>query len=520
MSRPCKGNFNRLLGLMDGSLRPGAAEKLRRHMEGCPGCSGAFNRMQSVQKLCREGGTGELPELNWREIETKIHWRRAKQDRKAPAGKIWRPAFAMAGAAALGALITALVFFSMAETGGSRRPDTMAPVAIKAATPAPAAACPAPQQKAEALSALATLLKGQVYLLTASGLKTSLELNRPLYSGDRAITYQGRAAMQWSKGTGLRMEPQTEVELKQLTTRDQEMVLWQGKVFLEVAKRQKGQNELAVLSQGLRVSVKGTHLSVARQGDNLVVEVFRGSVVVAPQDGRWKGVEVPAGFALAAPLDGLGKPKMDRLPVDVISFQDSVSRMNLVEWTDLKEVIGNTGPLQVTSKPDGADLRLNSLQVGTTDIMLRTPYRNHLVELYRGGKLVQRKWVNFTPGLTKLVLRGALVDHLPRVRKASDIPEVSAALGPVTRRQKHGQVQRCYERRLKQNSKLKGTLEILISVDGDGRILGTRLGRRGTIRDTYLERCALARAQAWRFAPAEDGKAYDVSFMFNLRAPQ
>lgn len=513
MSRPCKGNFNRLLGLMDGSLRPGAAEKLRRHMEGCPGCSGAFQRLQSTQNLCREAGTDELPELNWREIETKIHWRRAKQEHKAPSRVKWRPALAMAGAAVLSAVVTALVLFSMIE------PPAVAPrvaTPVKTVAPAPQVACPAPLQKAEGLSALATLLQGQVYLLTSGGLKTPLELNRPLFAGDRAITYKGRAALQWSHGTGLRMNPDTEVELKQLTTRDQEMVLWQGKVFLEVAKRQKGQNGLAVLSQGLRVSVKGTHLSVARQDGDLVVEVYRGSVVVAPQDGRWQGMEVPAGFALAAPLDGGGKPKMDRLPVDAIPFQDSVSRMNLVNWTDLKEVIGATGPMQVTSKPDGADLRVNSLEVGTTDIMLRTPYSNHLVELYRGGKLIQRKWVNFTPTMTRVVLRGMPAEHLPRVWKASQIPEVSAALGPVSTRQKHGQIQRCYERRLKQNPKLEGTLEILISVDGDGRILGTRLGRRGTIRDTYLERCALTRAQAWRFAPAKDGKAYDVSFPFNL----
>ncbi len=516
MSRPCKGNFDRLLGLMDGSLRPRAAESLRKHMEGCPGCATAFRRLQSTKRLCREAATDELPELNWTEIETKIHWRTAREERKAPRRSFWQPALALTGSAAVGALITALVMFGMGErTAPAPSPGPPpARVAVKP-TPAPAA-CPALEDRAEGLSALPTLLQGEVYLLTASGLKTPMELNRPLFGGDRAITYKGKAALQWSDGTGLRMTPQAEVELKELTTRDQEMVLWQGKIYLEVAKRKEGQNKLAVLSQGLRVSVKGTHLSVARQGDNLVVEVFRGSVVVAPQDGRWKGVEVPAGFALAAPLDGEGKPQMDRLPVDAISFMESVSRMNLVPWTGLKEVLGGTGPMQVTSKPAGAKLHLNSLKVGTTDIMLRRPYRNHLIELYKNGRLIQKKWVNFTPSLKTVALRGKPAGHMPRVRKASQIPEVSAALGPASIRIKQSQVQRCYERRLKQNPKLKGTLEIVISVDGDGRVLGTRLGRKGTIRDRYLERCALSVAQAWRFAPAKDKRPYDVSFPIAL----
>ena len=517
MSRPCKGNFDRLLGLMDGSLRPRAAERLRLHMENCPGCANAFRRLQSTKRLCREAATGELPELNWREIETKIHWRTVREGNKTPPRVIWRPALALAGSAAVGALITALVFLGMAQRPAPPSGLTPARVAVKA-NPAPVV-CPSQEAQPEGLSALPTLLQGEVYLLTASGLKTPMELNRPLFSGDRAITYKGRAARQWSDGTGLRMTKQSEVELKELTTRDQDLVLWQGKIFLEVARRKAEQNELAVLSQGLRVSVKGTHLSVARQGDNLVVEVFRGSVVVSPQDGRWKGVEVPAGFALATPLDGGGKPQLDRLPVNAISFQDSVSHMNLVPWTGLKDVLGGTGPLRVTSNPAGATLHLNSLDVGTTDITLRRPYRNHLIELYRGGRLIQKQWVNFTPGLKTVALRGSPAALLPRIRKASQIPEVSAALGPATIKRKHGQVQRCYERRLKQNPKLKGTLEIVISVDGDGRVLGTRLGRKGTIRDPYLERCALSHAQAWRFAPAKDGRPYDVSFPFEL-APQ
>jgi len=519
MSSPCKGNFDRLLALMDGKLRPGKAEQLRKHMEGCPGCADAFRRMQSTQGLLREAGTGPLPELNWREVETKLHWRMAReaQEKSAAPARAFRPAFglSLAGAALLGALVTAAVLFNLDLLGGSTGPGVQVTPTPPGAVARGKASVPSPDPGAD-LSALATLAQGEVYLLTSSGSRSRLELNRPLFPGDRAITYKGRLAMQWGRATGMRMVPDTEVELKQLTRKDQELVLWQGKVFVEVEKRAPGQ-QLAVLSQGIRAQVKGTHLAVERTADHVVVEVYRGSVEVISEDGRWDAVQVPAGFAVSAPLSGKARPQMDRIPVkDSVTAQDSVSLMNLVEqWNDLKQVLGATGTMRVSTKPDGADLRLNSRPVGITNLRLRSTFRNHLLEVYRGGKLVEKRWVDFKPDLKMVSLRGKIARHIPKLR-TNKIPELSATFTRNMRRQTNTQIQRCYERRLKQNPNLEGVLEIVVSVEGDGKVIGTRLGSRGNIRDSYLERCAMARAQAWRFAPAKDGKAFDVALSFKL----
>ena len=36
MSPPCKGNLGKLMGLMDGTLRPGTADRMRQHLSSCP----------------------------------------------------------------------------------------------------------------------------------------------------------------------------------------------------------------------------------------------------------------------------------------------------------------------------------------------------------------------------------------------------------------------------------------------------------------------------------------------------
>jgi len=128
---------------------------------------------------------------------------------------------------------------------------------------------------------------------------------------------------------------------------------------------------------------------------------------------------------------------------------------------------------------------------------------------------VEKRWVDFKPDLKMVSLRGKIARHIPKLR-TNKIPELSATFTRNMRRQTNTQIQRCYERRLKQNPNLEGVLEIVVSVEGDGKVIGTRLGSRGNIRDSYLERCAMARAQAWRFAPAKDGKAFDVALSFKL----
>lgn len=497
MSLPCKGNLDKLLSLMDGSLRPRAAERLHAHLERCPGCAEAHRRLSRTRALFREINNEEPGDLSWKRIEAQLHWQLAKQQprerRPARALKV----FALASTAAAGLLIGVLFLAPLVK----KQPAAPTPPAPALATsPAPA---PLP---VEELAALVTKLQGEAYLLPTRGHRTRLEMNRPLLQGDRVLTRpKGRLAMQWEQGTGLRMVPQSEVELLKMNTARQKIALWQGQAFLQVRKRNPGQ-AFTVVAQGIRVLVKGTHLSVAVNPDQVSVECYSGMVQVEPVDQRWEAVQVPAGFRVSVLTNSNSRPVLTR-----VEHSPPASLLNLQPWPSFQRVMASSGILPVRTRPAGLELRLDSQPVGSTNIQLRSPYKNRLVELYQDGRLVQRRWVDFTPAMSGKVFS---------MRPSADLPDLTPAevlvIRRTTRQHRAPQIRSCYERALKRDPKIEGVLTLQLRIAKDGTVARAKKLHQSTIKNQYVIKCALNRAQGWKFPRSKRGGAYTIKLPFNL----
>lgn len=81
----------------------------------------------------------------------------------------------------------------------------------------------------------------------------------------------------------------------------------------------------------------------------------------------------------------------------------------------------------------------------------------------------------------------------------------------------NAQIRNCYERQLKQNPSLEGTMSLTLRVGADGRVDGTQVG--GTLRDRDVFACVRTVASHMRFPPpgGRDCAVVQVPFSFSPR---
>lgn len=492
MSAHCQKNTSRLIRLLSGSLRPRAAERLREHLARCPGCANAFGRLQRTAELCRNIGSEPPPELPWRRIEAQVSWRLGQEEAAAAGKKLgWLPAMAaLAGALALGAFIGLLL------GRGSTLPSS-GPTAgsLVATDPAPVPPSPLPDEE---LAAVVTLAQGEVSVISSRGQAHPLVPSRPLLQGERVLTSVGRVALQWEAETGVLVTEESEAELRRLRVLEQELGLWRGAITAQVSRRREGQR-FSVLADGVRVQVMGTFFAVALEEETVDIEVHEGKVRVESVDGRFPPLEVPAGMAVRVPRRG-----EDRRPALARTTGGArPSQLNLLAWPSFQRVMAGTGLLTVESQPSGADVVFDARAVGTTNLTLRGGVGRHLLELWRGGKLLRRQWVEIQVSPGRLAL-----DITPRSRPA---PRLPLAIQEVFR-SRAVQIQACYERSLKNNPSLEGSLTLRLEVDTTGQVARASLDT-DTLPDPRVGQCALTTVRRWRFpAGAETELVYPFKF--------
>lgn len=90
--------------------------------------------------------------------------------------------------------------------------------------------------------------------------------------------------------------------------------------------------------------------------------------------------------------------------------------------------------------------------------------------------------------------------------------QILAVVGPA-----RSQVRQCYERRLKVNNVLQGTVNVAVLVDRDGSIDQMRVG--GSLRDNEVFTCVRRIVEGWRF-PAPSGGCVQVNVPFALSPQQ
>ena len=86
--------------------------------------------------------------------------------------------------------------------------------------------------------------------------------------------------------------------------------------------------------------------------------------------------------------------------------------------------------------------------------------------------------------------------------------QILSVVGPA-----RSQVRQCYERRLKANNLLQGTVQVAVLIGRDGSVDQSRVG--GSLHDNEVFSCVRRIVQGWHF-PAPSGGCVQVNVPFNL----
>ncbi len=79
------------------------------------------------------------------------------------------------------------------------------------------------------------------------------------------------------------------------------------------------------------------------------------------------------------------------------------------------------------------------------------------------------------------------------------------------------QVRACYERRLKLNPMLEGTLDLRIAISSSGKVTGIGVNK-DTVGDSTMTKCVKSTIKKWKFPAPEGGRAvFDKPFKFKKK---
>ena len=463
----------------------------QRHVDGCADCATAQTRVQAARlglDFAARSEPAELSAAAEARAEASIRWTRI-----TPAVPVRRPFVVGLGLAA--ACAAAFVVWQ------ARAPKR---AAYAAATSSPAShRATLNAARPDRLEALVTLVGGDVSLVRGDAPARRLGLDTRLGAADRITTAgSARAAAQWSEGSGFLLYGDAELTLARLEPRTQRLELGRGQISVRVGPHEPGES-LHVITPDHVVSVHGTWFTVASAAHTTTVEVLEGTVEVTERDGSASTLlTAPAratfgpGRSVSAPLSGHQAAKLR-----------AESEMNFLPWTaGLDAARSTSGALLVASQPP-AELAVDGIVLGSTPLELRRPFGRHYVELTRADFRTQHQWI--AVGKEPGELRASLVHAAP----VADEPSAPVEIESMIHR-RSSQIRACYERRLKRDPSLAGTVSLKLRVGDAGQV--TRVDvEQSTLPDPLVAECLRREAAGWSF---EQGRNATVVYPFVFRS--
>jgi ferric-dicitrate binding protein FerR (iron transport regulator) len=445
------------------------------HLQTCQSCRQALDRIEGAQSAMRDILKTPVPEVSAVRTTATLRWMRIAPPRQV------RPAFFVA----LGLSTAAAAVLFVVGRGGTPSP-TSAPVQV--AVPAPR-----PEVKTVEAQAMVTLLGGKVELERA-GARTAVEMGSLLRGGDKLHAGgAARLAAQWSEGSGFLLAADSMLTIGKLQAQAQRFALGRGKVDMRVS----GPADLAVETTSHTVRVRGTWFTVAGDGSRTTVEVFEGAVEVAERDGS-------AVTVLQAPARGVfgpGRATTGPLTAREVAERRLKSELNLLGWAAREK----SGVLAIASDPSGT-LAVDGVELGPTPLSVRRPIGRHYIEITRKDFTTIQRWmdVGFEPG----ELRTALVSRVVHPEDSAPVPieEMVRARGR--------QIRGCYERSLKRDPSLAGTVSLQVRVGGSGRVSGATVESSTLVDASEVGECLAREARSWKFAT---GRNSTVVYPFVFR---
>jgi hypothetical protein len=470
------------------------------HVESCPQCQAALLRVTAARAALSDAAALQPPESSpaaEARIEANIRWTRPMPKTARPRPLLWAgfmTTFALAG-------LTLWLTRDWSHAPGDRRAPR---IAMRLVPPT-----------VTRLEALVTLVGGDVRVGRALTASRPLDISARLGAGDHLMTATGaRVAAQWSEGSGFLLLAESDLTLNRLERRTQRLALQRGKISVRVGPHDQAARETSRLAsldapvvESLQVStpdhvvsVHGTWFTVASAAHVTTVEVLEGTVEVTERDGS-------SSTLLHAPVRavfGRGRTQSSALSVREVARLRGESEMNLMAWPGLAAARAASGTLLVASLPP-AQLAMDGVEIGPTTLALRRPLGRHYVELTRGGFVPLHQWV--TVGPEPGLLRAAMIHSLAAAPDTAPV-EIEDMI-----RRRATQIRACYERRLKHDPELAGTVSLRLRVGDAGQV--TRVDEeQSTLPDPLVGECLRREAAGWSFA---QGRNATVVYPFVFR---
>jgi ferric-dicitrate binding protein FerR (iron transport regulator) len=462
---------DRLADLLRGKLSTQKAAAVEQHLAACEPCRGAFARVRAANVGFDDLLAAPTPEIGTIRAEATVRWTRL------PERRALRPRFAVAFGLALAG---AEALFVVAN---SPRP-VEAPLIVHVAPPRP-----------KPLEATVTLLGGVVQL-TRAGATARLTTSMHLYGEDRLVaTPDARVAAQWAEGSGFLLLGDAELAIERLERHAVRFNVVRGKLDVRRGPHEPG-DALAVTTASHVIRAHGTWFTVAGAQYQTTVEVLEGEVEVTDrEDGSSTVLHAPARAVF-----NRGRVTQSPIGAREAAALRTASEMNLLQRLD------GTAVMTVASEPAGT-LAVDGVELGPTPLEARRPLGRHYVEIARRGFAPLRRWITLGPEPEPL--RVALVQAEIQHEPASAPVEIESMI------QKRGtQIRACYERRLKRDPTLAGTVTLRLRVGEAGQVRSVAV-EESTLSDPAVGECLRREAAGWSF---EHGRNATVVYPFVFRA--
>jgi hypothetical protein len=449
-----------LADLLRGRLK--WAEKARTHLDACADCRLAYARVRSANEAFDDLLELPLPEVGVIRGEATVRWTRVAQPPRV------RPPFFVAFGLAAAAAGLMLLW----NPAPPPPPSETAATIVHLKTPAP---------HETPLEAVVTLLGGVVHV-THAGATARLEPTMHLGRGDLlSSTEEGRVAAQWAEGSGFLLLGDSQLEIQRLASQEILLGLSRGKI--DVRRGPHGPDDaLRVVAPAHVVHARGTWFTVAAAQYQTTVEVLEGVVEVSDRDGGGTTL-------LHAPTRAVfGRGHNTQAPINArdAALLRTASEMNLLSPAALIK----NALMTIASDPAGT-LAVDGVELGPTPLVARQPLGRHYIEIQRNGYMPIHRWVTLgaEPGELRVALVRSRVPDEP-----NSIPvEIESML-----QARRTQIRGCYERRLKRDPSLAGTVSLRLKVGDVGQVQKVTV-EESTLADDMVAECLRKESLGWSF---------------------
>jgi hypothetical protein len=243
---------------------------------------------------------------------------------------------------------------------------------------------------ASAIAALAVLFRGEVRV---DG--DSLSLDRPIGAGARVETAIGEAVIQLDRGSGVALAADTSVRFAILDNHQIQIVLERG-VITVLASPRRASEQLAIVSRGRSVVVRGTGFRVARTGATFEVRCDHGRVEVT--DGTSARSVGPGQRLQVADRDDLGDAVIATLDGAARAELESALELPLLAvWSDAATALASSSVLALEAG-DAAAIEVDGQTLGSASVSLRLAAGRHHIAVAGHPEWGVGKWLTIAAG--------------------------------------------------------------------------------------------------------------------------